>query len=243
MTPPPPEPTRRGWAQWLGAVLLSAAGLALVVVLYDRGVLPLAGPFALVALLPLLWPLMERGQRAREAREARRAGAPPPPDRGRDLPAYASPEDAGVPPGLRAAWYADGEAVQVDDPRLSAVHDAVCRLDGTDRTAVTVTRGLSRLDVTGDARSRVMVFVTDPWRRPGQWAVHPWHVVDPSASPATQVAVASGGTVGRFPEPMTTTVEQALVALDTWWHDGARDEGLTWQPVDDALRGDPPTVG
>lgn len=71
----PPEPsarTSRGAAYWVGAVVVAVAGTALVVWLYDRGTLPLAGPFVLLALVPLLWPLHERGQRKRAEREARR---------------------------------------------------------------------------------------------------------------------------------------------------------------------------
>jgi hypothetical protein len=57
---------------WLPAGLVSVVGVAVVVVLYAGDVLPIAGPFVLFALLPLLIPLQERGQRARAEREARR---------------------------------------------------------------------------------------------------------------------------------------------------------------------------
>jgi hypothetical protein len=85
MAPEPPpaglaEPGRsvpstrvgRGARYWVLAVLCAVVGTALVVVLYDRGVLPIAGPFVLLALMPLLWPLFERGQRVKAEREARK---------------------------------------------------------------------------------------------------------------------------------------------------------------------------
>lgn len=73
---PPTTPARagRGVGYWVLAVLCAVVGTALVFVLYDRGVLPIAGPFVLVALMPLLWPLFERGQRVKAEREARKRG-------------------------------------------------------------------------------------------------------------------------------------------------------------------------
>jgi glycerol uptake facilitator-like aquaporin len=67
-------PSGRGARYWVLAVLGAVVGTAVVVVLYDRGVLPITGPFVLLALMPLLWPLFERGQRAKAEREARRRG-------------------------------------------------------------------------------------------------------------------------------------------------------------------------
>jgi len=65
----------RGAGYWLFAILFAVGGTALVVWLYDRGTLGLAGPFVLLALLPLLWPLVERGQRKKAEREARKQAA------------------------------------------------------------------------------------------------------------------------------------------------------------------------
>lgn len=62
----------RGAAYWVFAVTIGIVGTALVVWLYDRGSLPMAGPFVLLTLLPLLWPLFERGQRKKAERRARK---------------------------------------------------------------------------------------------------------------------------------------------------------------------------
>ena len=67
------RPGTRGAGYWVVAVLVAVVGTALVVWLYDRGTLPLAGPFVLAALLPLLWPLFERGQRKQAERRARKS--------------------------------------------------------------------------------------------------------------------------------------------------------------------------
>lgn len=64
------------WPAWVRYLLLSllfaVIGIGLVVALYDRGVLPIAGPFVVLALAPLLLPLRRRGQRARARRLASR---------------------------------------------------------------------------------------------------------------------------------------------------------------------------
>ncbi|QBR92689.1 hypothetical protein [Nocardioides euryhalodurans] len=73
---PTPAPTTdpRGARTWLPAVLVAVVGTVVVVVLYDRGVLPIAGPFVLLALLPLLIPLQRRGQRRLTERRADEQG-------------------------------------------------------------------------------------------------------------------------------------------------------------------------
>ena len=72
MSAPPPTTEPQGARSWLLAVLVAVVGTVVVVVLYDRGVLPIAGPFVLLALLPLLLPLQRRGRRRRAERRARR---------------------------------------------------------------------------------------------------------------------------------------------------------------------------
>lgn len=57
------------------AVLFAVIGIGLVTVLYDRAFLPVAGPFVLVVLLPLLLPLRRRGLRSRVRRLGRRLDA------------------------------------------------------------------------------------------------------------------------------------------------------------------------
>lgn len=64
---PWPRPVRYA----LLAVLFAVVGVGLVVAFYDKGFLPIAGPFVVLALLPLLIPLRSRGLRNR----ARRLGA------------------------------------------------------------------------------------------------------------------------------------------------------------------------
>ena len=62
-----------GWIRYtLLAVLFAVVGIGLVVALYDKGILPIAGPFVLLFLLPLLIPLRNRGLRNRSRRLAGR---------------------------------------------------------------------------------------------------------------------------------------------------------------------------
>jgi hypothetical protein len=66
------------WPGWIRytvlAVLFAVVGIGLVTVLYDKGFLPIAGPFVLIFLLPLLLPLRRRGLRGRVGRLGRRLG-------------------------------------------------------------------------------------------------------------------------------------------------------------------------
>ena len=60
-----------GWVRYtLLAVLFAVVGTGLVVALYDYGFLPIAGPFVLIFLLPLLLPLQRSGLRRRAGRLA-----------------------------------------------------------------------------------------------------------------------------------------------------------------------------
>lgn len=74
------------WPAWvrytLLALLFAVVGTGLVVALYSRGVLPIAGPFVVIFLLPLLLLLRNRGLRSRSRRlsvrtveQLRRVGA------------------------------------------------------------------------------------------------------------------------------------------------------------------------
>src|SRR4051794_38663915 len=62
------------WPAWLRylllAVLFAVVGIGLVTALYDKGILPIAGPFVVIFLLPLLIPLRNRGLRSRARRLA-----------------------------------------------------------------------------------------------------------------------------------------------------------------------------
>lgn len=63
------------WPGWIRytvlAVLFAVVGIGLVTVLYDKGFLPIAGPFVVLFLLPLLLPLRRRGLRSRVRRLGR----------------------------------------------------------------------------------------------------------------------------------------------------------------------------
>lgn len=62
-----------GWVRYtLLAVLFGVVGIGLVVALYDKGILPIAGPFVVLFLLPVLLPLRRRGLRNRCRRLATR---------------------------------------------------------------------------------------------------------------------------------------------------------------------------
>jgi hypothetical protein len=61
---PSPRPVRYA----LLATLFAVVGIGLVTSLYARGVLPIAGPFALLFLLPILLPLQRRMLRRRQDR-------------------------------------------------------------------------------------------------------------------------------------------------------------------------------
>jgi hypothetical protein len=62
-----------GWIRYtLLAVLFAVVGIGLVTALYDKGFLPIAGPFVVLFLLPILLPLRRRGLRRRIARLAAR---------------------------------------------------------------------------------------------------------------------------------------------------------------------------
>ena len=69
------KPDVQPWPGWIRYTLLAVSSLswasALVVALYDKGLLPIAGPFVVLFLLPLLVPLRNRGLRTG------RAGSPP----------------------------------------------------------------------------------------------------------------------------------------------------------------------
>src|SRR4051795_546289 len=62
------------WPAWVRylvlAVLFAVAGIGLVTALYEKGILPIAGPFVVIFLLPLLIPLRARGLRNRPRRLA-----------------------------------------------------------------------------------------------------------------------------------------------------------------------------
>ena len=58
-----------GWLRYtLSAGLFAVVGIGLVVALYDKGLLPIAGPFVVLFLLPILVPLRNRGLRNRTRR-------------------------------------------------------------------------------------------------------------------------------------------------------------------------------
>jgi hypothetical protein len=58
-----------GWIRYtLLAVLFAVIGIGVVVALYDKGFLPIAGPFVVLFLLPILIPLRRRGLRNRTHR-------------------------------------------------------------------------------------------------------------------------------------------------------------------------------
>jgi hypothetical protein len=67
-----PAPWPRPVRYTLLALLFAVIGIGLVTVLYDKGILPIAGPFALIFLLPVLLPLQRRGIRKRRERLADR---------------------------------------------------------------------------------------------------------------------------------------------------------------------------
>ena len=64
------------WPAWvrytLLTVLFAVVGVGLVVALYSRGLLPIAGPFAVIFLVPLLLALRRFGLRGRLRRLSRR---------------------------------------------------------------------------------------------------------------------------------------------------------------------------
>ena len=71
------EPAAQPWPGWIRYTLLAGlfavVGIGLVVALYDKGFLPIAGPFVVLLLTPLLIPLRRRGLRNRARRRERKA--------------------------------------------------------------------------------------------------------------------------------------------------------------------------
>lgn len=133
-----------GWIRYtLLAGLFAVIGIGLVVALYDKGVLPIAGPFVVLFLLPILVPLRNRGLRNRTRRlgsrlDERLAALGPALDRERSL----APHD-------RASGASDSAlaaaATRVDAARHALAAGQEPSAVGTvDELARTVTAGWHR---------------------------------------------------------------------------------------------------
>jgi hypothetical protein len=117
----PDAQPRPGWIRYsLLTVFFAVVGIGLVVALYDKGLLPIAGPFVVIFLLPLLVPLRRRGLRYRSHLLATRL------DEQLATLALAIGQERSTPAGRRDSGAGDGSlasaSASVDSARRQVAH-------------------------------------------------------------------------------------------------------------------------
>ena len=139
--------------------------------------------------------------------------------------------------GSRAIWDEGTETVETTDPSTSQVVDAVRRLDGDQRSFVSILHASARLDVAGDAGGAMMVYQSDD-RTDHRSNWH--HLTTPDPGTDDEVVVTVAGWPGHFRRSQTTTIEPALSAAEHYLTTGHRAPALPWHGDRDVSEMRPP---
>lgn len=136
-----------------------------------------------------------------------------------------------VPATVLRTVHDEGPAeVEVAGPTEADVRRCVEALDGRTRTGVSVVRGVTRLDVGGDAAGTVVVFQCDDTTvRLPLWSV----VTAGRAGADAAVDVRVAGIDAHLPGDRTTGLGPALVALEEFVTSGRRAPDLPWRTAAD----------
>lgn len=106
-----------------------------------------------------------------------------------------------------------------DDPS-AVLKEWIAKLNGNDRTIVTVHRGRGHLSIGGGGESGLVVYAT-PDASAFYQVTHPDGPQDP-------VKIVAGGKPGLFPARHVVDADEALKAAESFAKDGELCEELAW---------------
>lgn len=113
----------------------------------------------------------------------------------------------------------------VDRPTRAEMVDALCRLDGETYTQLYLEGAGRTMMVGGGNDGLYTVYIAVEVDREF------YNLVNPDASPTSQLMLVTGGQVGIFPASRCVELKAALKAAEVFFERGEPAESLEWQRV------------
>jgi hypothetical protein len=106
-------------------------------------------------------------------------------------------------------------------PTMADIVERVSRLNGVDRTLVTLYRGEGHVVCGGSAETGLVVYATLD-------NTEFWQLADPGA-PEGEVSVIAGGQAGKYHARHVVDLGRAISAVTSFFESGTLAPGLAWE--------------